>query len=153
MNLILLEEVLDHIHNWFVRDSSVFEGVEISGGTLPSDVAEYVPEGVYYRLQGSYLNDGVHMPGEESDELRDETIARAKVSLLAIPRALLAIVDEIDEWVEKYGEVAQGPFFSEEFGGYKYTIRGYSSYGAASASASGWRLAFAGRLNPYRKPY
>lgn len=153
MNLILLEEVLDHLHNWFVRDSSVFMSVSVSDGALPQEVSDYVPDGVYYRLQGSYLNDGVHMTGEETDELRDEDIPRAKVSLLAIPRPLLVLVDDIDEWVQKYGEVSEGPFFSEEFGGYKYTIRGYSSYGAASSSASGWRLAFAGRLNPYRKPY
>lgn len=155
MNLVLLEEVLSHIHNWFVRDSSVFTDVEIVGGQLPTTISEYIPDGVFYRLQGSYLNDGVHKLNDESteDELQDETIERAVISLLAIPKALLLIVDDIDAWVNKYDEVARGPFFSESFGGYEYEIRGYSSYGASSSNLSGWQLAFADRLNKFRKMY
>ena len=151
MNVVLLEDVLNHIHNWFVRDSSVFTGVEISGGAMPSEVAEYVSGRLFYRVQGSYLNDGLHKADE--DEWQDEEIDRIQVSLLAIPKPLLQIVDEIDEWEKKFGDVAKGPYFSEEFGGYKYQIRGFSSYGVSGSPLAGWRLAFANQLNPWRKPY
>lgn len=151
MNIVLAEEVLSHLHNWFVRDSSVFTNVSIADGALPEDVASYVPEGAFYRIEGSLMNDGLHKVGV--DELETEDVSRVKISVLAIPRPLLAIIDEIADWEDKYGEVAKGPFFSESFGGYEYEIRGYSSYGAASSSMSGWRLAFANRLNPWRRMF
>lgn len=151
MNVMLLESVLEHIHNWFVRDSRVFSGVEVSGGALPDEVSEYVSSADFYRVEGSYRNDGLHKLGE--DELADEEVSRMKVSLLAIPKALLLLVDEIEEWEKNYGEVAKGPYFSEQFGGYRYQIRGFSSYGVAGSPLAGWRLAFANQLNPYRKPY
>ena len=151
MNVVLLEDVLSHIHNWFVRDSSVFENVSASGGAMPREVSEYVGGVRFYRIQGTYLNDGLHK--SDDDEWEDEEIGRVRVSLLAIPKPLLNIVDEIEEWEKKYGEVAKGPYFSEEFGGYKYQIRGFSSYGVAGSPLAGWRLAFANQLNPWRKPY
>lgn len=164
MNLALAEEVLNHIHNWFVRDSRTFSGAEFSGGSLPDEIEGYVSGVRFYRIQGTYLNDGLHMRGAEGapdgssgqggtdmPEIEDEAAGTVVVSLMAVPKSLLAIIDEIAEWEEKYGEVAKGPFFSESFGGYEYEIRGYSSYGAASSSQSGWRLAFANRLNPWRK--
>lgn len=153
MNVILAEEVLSHIHNWFVKDAATFTSVEVSGGELPDDISAFVPENTFYRMQGTYMNDGLHHVGDPDDELSDEKIDRVLVSRLAIPKPLLALIDEIDEWNQKYAEVAAGPFFSEEFGGYKYQIRGFSSYGVSGSPLSGWRLAFANRLNPWRKPY
>lgn len=151
MNVTLLEEVLSHIHNWFVRDASMFSDVEIVDGELTDDALEYVSGKEFYKIDGSYLNDGLHHVGDA--DLSDETADLVKVSLLAIPKPLLSIVDEIDEWEKKYGEVASGPYFSEEFGPYKYQIRGFSSYGVSGSPLAGWRLAFANRLNPWRKMY
>lgn len=151
MNVVLLEEVLSHIHNWFVRDSSVFTGITASDGSVPTEVSDYVSGKAFYRVQGTFLNDGLHKTDEDSWE--DEEIDRAKVSLLAIPKPLLKLVDEIEDWDKKYGEVAKGPYFSEKFGGYEYQIRGFSSYGVAGSPLAGWRLAFANQLNPWRKMY
>lgn len=151
MNVTLLEEVLEHIHNWFVRDSSMFSGVSVEGGSLPSEISEYVSGKRFYRIQGSYLNDGLH--STDDDSLQDEDLEDVRVSLLAIPKPLLLIVDEIEEWNRKYADVASGPYFSEEFGGYKYQVRGFSSYGVSGSPLSGWRLAFANRLNPWRRPF
>lgn len=150
MNVVLLEEVLNHIHNWFVRDASVFTDVEIIDGHLTDKALDYVSDRQFYKIDGSFENDGLHLI---DDELEDEVIERARISLLAIPKPLLGIVDEIEEWERKYGEVAAGPYFSEEFGGYKYQVRGFSSYGVSGSPLSGWRLAFANRLNPWRKMY
>lgn len=153
MNLILAEEVLSHIHNWFVKDTAVFQNVEVSGGELPDDISAFVTDNAFYRIQGTYLNDGLHRTSDPDDELQDEVIERAVVSRLAIPRPLLALIDEIEAWNEKYAEISSGPFFSERFGGYEYQIRGFSSYGVSGSPLSGWRLAFANRLNPWRKMY
>lgn len=151
MNVTLLEEVLSHIHNWFVRDSSMFNDLKIVDGELTDEALEYVAGKEFYKIDGSYLNDGLHKADEP--ELSDEEVDKARISLLAIPKPLLGIVDEIEEWNAKYADVASGPYFSEEFGGYKYQIRGFSSYGVSGSPLSGWRLAFANRLNPWRKPY
>lgn len=153
MNLSLAEEVLSHLHNWFVRDSFVLTSFSFSEDGVPDGIASRIPNGVFYRVQGSYINDGLHRMGEPTDTFQTEDVERAKISILSIPKALLSIIDEIEAWENQYGEVAQGPFFSEEFGGYKYEIRGYSSYGAASSNMSGWRLAFNNRLNPWRRMY
>ena len=162
MNVALAEEVLNHIHNWFVRESSVFSDFDIEDGALPEEIAQYTSKASFYRISGTYLNDGLHeaiqpsgglSEASENTDLKDEHVDNATVSLLVIPKSLLLLIDEIGEWEDKYGEVAKAPFFSESFGGYQYEIRGYSSYGAATSSASGWRLAFANRLNPWRKMY
>ncbi len=151
MNVVLLEEVLSHIHNWFVRDASVFTNVEVVDGHLTDEALDYVSDRKFYKLDGSYENDGLHSTDE--DDLEDEVMDRVRISLLAIPKPLLNLVDEIEEWERKYGEIAAGPYFSEEFGGYKYQVRGFSSYGVSGSPLSGWRLAFANRLNPWRKMY
>ena len=151
MNVVLLEEVLNHIHNWFVRDASVFTNVEVVDGHLTDEALEFVDGKEFYKIDGSYLNDGLHRVGDA--DLDTETVERMRISLLAIPKPLLMLVDEIEEWEKKYGEVAAGPYFSEEFGGYKYQVRGFSSYGVSGSPLSGWRLAFANRLNPWRKMY
>lgn len=151
MNVVLLEDVLSHIHNWFVRDFSDFTNVQVENGELPTEIAEYVDGKSFYRIQGSYNNDGLHEVG--GDDLEDESVERVRVSLLAIPKPLLKIVDDIEEWDKKYSDVAKGPYFSEEFGGYRYQIRGFSSYGVSGSPLTGWRLAFANELNPWRKPY
>lgn len=145
----MLEQVCYHLNNWFIRDAAVFTNVTFAEDEVPGEIEDYVLSGGLYRVEGTYTNDGAYMRGEE--EFNPETAKRVRVSLMAVPKAVRALVDEISEWEEKYGEVAKGPFFSESFGGYEYEIRGYSSYGAASSNMSGWRLAFANRLNPWRK--
>ena len=151
MNVVLLEEVLNHIHNWFVRDDSTFLNVEITDGSLTDEAFDFIDGREFYKIDGSYLNDGLHRV--EDADLDTETVERMRISLLAIPKSLLQLVDEIEEWEEKYGDVAAGPYFSEEYGGYKYQVRGFSSYGVSGSPLSGWRLAFANRLNPWRKMY
>lgn len=151
MNLVLAEEVLSHIHNWFVRDSMKLTGAVFTEDGPPVEVESYVPSGGFYRVQGTFLNDGLHKFDEPTDVFQPDEAASVTISRLAIPTALVVMFDEIEDWEDKYGDVAKGPFFSESFGGYEYEIRGYSSYGAASSSMSGWRLAFANRLNPWRR--
>lgn len=146
VDAVTLEEVLNHIHNWFDRESEHINGsFAIEDGAL---VYVNIPEGAWYQVQGSYLNDGLHL--HPADDLVDEEFT-GTITVLRIPRPLLRIVEEIAEWQSKYGDATSGPYSSESFGGYSYTMRGDSSSQGGSGGLTGWRLAFRDRLNAWRK--
>lgn len=63
---------------------------------------------------------------------------------MAVPRALIALSDEIKAWVDKNGQ--ESPYTSESFGGYSY-----SKATNAQGMAVGWRDVFRSRLNTWRK--
>ena len=133
----MLEELLRHLKNWFVN--TIHYGTfKIEGGALalPS-----LLDGQYFRIVGSVFNDGLHKAGDNdlTDEMFDGT-----VYALAIPKAVIDIAAEIDEWQTKNG--AASPYESESFGGYSYT-RATDANGKAIT----WQSAFSGRLNPWRK--
>ena len=144
----ILEQVLGSIHNWFVRDTITVNGCEIQDGSLPASID--FPDGVWYRIQGSYLNDGMHLRGDENEGLADETFD-GTITTDVMPKALLSIVDEISEWSAKNGEKANGPYQSESFGGYSYSLKGSSTASGTNTPTTGWRAVFAGRLNQWRK--
>lgn len=136
----MLEHVLRHLRNWFVRE--VYTGTfTIQGGSLdlPALVA-----GQYVRILGSAVNDGVYQ--HQQEELANETFS-GEVWALSIPKSFLALVAEIEAWEKKNGSVAAGPYQSESFGGYTYT----KATDAADGGAVTWESAFRRRLNPWRK--
>lgn len=137
----MLEQILRHLNNWFLVDTH--EGtfaVEDGSITLP-----FLQPGQYFRVIGSVFNDGLYQ--YPASGLADETFTGA-VWALAIPKAVLALSDEICAWQEKNGEAAVSPYVSESFGGYTYTKR---SNGSESGSVSGWQDAFKPSLNSWRK--
>lgn len=146
VDAILLEEILSHIHNWFDKGSEPHTGTftVTDGAIAPASI----PEGVWYRVQGSCLNDGLHL--HPAEDLVDEEF-EGTITILRIPRPLLRIVDEIAEWEAKYGDATSGPYSSESFGGYSYTLRGDGSSQNGSGGLTGWRLAFRDRLNTWRR--
>lgn len=144
----ILEQVLGSIHNWFVRDTYEVSGCRIEGAALPASLD--FPSGVWYRIQGSYLNDGMHLRGDESEGLVDETFD-GTITTHVMPKALMSVVEEISDWSAKSGETANGPYQSESFGGYSYTLKGSSTASGTNAPSTGWRAVFAGRLNPWRR--
>lgn len=150
-----LERVLSHIHNWFVRETFEVRNCEISGSVLPVSVTSKMIEGQWYRIEGSYLNDGLHL--NPDTHLKNETFD-AVVSLLAIPRPLLAVCEDIQAWISDYSQarakMAGNPYQSESFGGYSYSFRGDISGDASSGGGpNGWQAAFASELNAWRKMY
>lgn len=145
MDAGILEQVLYHIHNWFAYDETSGY-IEIRGGSLPASVS--IPEGAWYRIQGSLLNDGLHQ--HPATDLTDETFD-GTVTTCAIPKALLLVVDDIAAWQEANGRAVDGPYASESFDGYSYTLKSDSGANSGSGGLSGWRLAFRDRLNPFRK--
>lgn len=152
MDAGVLEQVLSHIHNWFVYDELDVR-CSIEGGSLPASVS--IPEGAWYRIQGSLFNDGLHQ--HPADDLTDETFD-GKVTICAIPRVLLSVVDEITDYIDATNEsdaaVRGAKFQSESFGGYTYSLKGDSRADSASGGVSGltgWQAAFRSDLNPFRK--
>lgn len=151
----ILEQVLYHLHNWFGRASISATGCTIADGALPASIASSMVEGAWYRIEGSLLNDGLHK--HPADDLQDETFD-GTITVCAIPRALLNVVEEITDYIDATNEsdaAVRGAIFqSESFGGYTYSLKGDSRSGSASGGGSGltgWQAAFRTDLNPWRK--
>lgn len=142
----MLEQILDHIHNYFVKD--VYKGeYEIVSNTIN---LPFLIDGQYFKIVGSVLNDGLYQ--YPSSDLQDETF-KGEIWALAIPPAIIKLADEVETWVNKYGECAASPYQSESFGGYSYSKK---SFGNASGNANGsdtstWQSVFKSRLNHWRK--
>ena len=138
----MLEQVLTHLKNWFVVPNGIHTGMyTIENGTLN---LPFLKDGQYYRVCGSVFNDGLHKYGE--GKLTDETFGGA-VWALAVPKVVIELADEINEWQQKNGEAVASPFTSESFGGYSYTKATDSATGAQAT----WETVFRSRLNQYRK--
>jgi hypothetical protein len=141
-----LEDVLTEIRNWFDFEELRFNGCEIVDGALPASVSSFIPEGAWYRVEGSTLNDGLHL--HPATDLADETFD-ATIAVLSIPKPLLRLAEEIGEWKAAYkvgqGKALESPYSSESFGGYSYNRKDFTG------SGSGWRQAFAQDLNRWRK--
>lgn len=140
----MLEQILDFIHNYFVRDV-YFGKFKISNGSLGCN---FLQNGQYYKVTGSVFNDGVHVYSDGG--LVDEEFV-GEVWTMAVPPAVIALADEIGEWLNKYGEAMNSPYQSESFGGYSYSKGSGGSTDNGSANASDWRKVFGSRLNYYRK--
>jgi len=160
MDATVLEQVLGHIHNWFGRESFQVSGCEVTGGRLPASVSSRIPLGAWYRVEGSYLNDGLHLrldefPEGESEGLVDETFD-GTVTVLAVPRPLLRVAGQVADWMsanaEARSKAMSSPYQSESFGGYSYSMRdlgdGSSGY---TGGLNGWEAAFASDLNQWRR--
>jgi hypothetical protein len=138
----VLETVLIHLKNWFVVPGGVHEGTfTIKNSTLE---LPFLQEGQYYRICGSVFNDGLHNDCDTC--LQDETFT-GTIWALAIPKAVICLALQIEEWQRKNGETVASPFTSESFGGYSYTKATDSATGAVAT----WETVFRSQLNPYRK--
>jgi hypothetical protein len=135
----MLGYVLAYLRNYFPVQKWCGTYV-IENGTV--ELPE-MKNGQYFRIIGSVLNDGVYK--YPASGLTDEVFS-GSVWALAVPKDLPGLVAEIEDWNKKNGEKAAGPFQSESFGGYTYTLKsGADGFGAS------WQSAFASRLNIWRK--
>lgn len=143
----MLEQVCAEIRNYFVRCvNDIHEGdFRIVDGVLQG--ADFLKDKQYFRIVGSVFNDGVHQ--FKSSELVDEEFHGAIWSM-AVPKAVIDLSTEIDEWVKSNKSAIDSPYVSESFGGYSYSKNssGYSSDGGGGTT---WQSHFSSRLNPYRK--
>lgn len=139
----MLEQILNHIHNYFEKE--IIRGTfKISSNTinLPS-----LKEGQYFRIIGSVFNDGIHE--YPASNLIDE-VFEGEVWAMAVPSAVIALSVEISNWVSTNGVANTSPFTSESFGGYSYTKGSKSTSSGANVPVD-WMDVFRDRLNQWRK--
>lgn len=145
----MLEDVLRYINNRFDRDSKgkphgSTEGTfSIENGTLEVDD---LLEGQYFWVEGSVLNDGLHLYPDE--DMEDETFT-GRIVHLVIPKAVVDLAGEIEDWTMANADAIDGPYQSESFGGYSYTKASYAS--ADGGSQTAWQAHFGPRLRHWRK--
>lgn len=146
----MLDQICAEIKNWFDRDQiKLFGAFEIGGGRITdADFVAIIKPNQYFRIIGSTFNDGVYRWDDQLN-LDDEVFVGA-VWLMAVPKEVIALSQEISDWQTKYGETINSPYSSESFGGYSYTKSSGVS-GDGSNGAKGWQSVFANRLNRWRK--
>lgn len=142
----MIEQLCAHLHNYFTSDSDRHAGrwaVENGGLDLP-----FLVPGQYFRICGSTFNDGVYQ--YPAQELADETFSGV-IWPMKVPRAFLALADEIQAWVDKYGDVMNSPYQSESvIGEYSYT-KASAGLSSGGDTQSDWQYVFRKRLNEWRK--
>lgn len=143
--MAVIEQICAFIHNYFVhgKEHGIFT---ISNGSI--ELPFLVP-GQYFRICGSRMNDGVYQYG--AADLTDETF-EGEIWDMRLPRSFLVLAKEIEAWNEKYADTVTGPYQSESFGGYSYSLKtGYSAGSGVDSNAAGWQGVFKTRLNQWRK--
>lgn len=135
----MLEQILLEMNNAFVVQDGAHPGeysITESGIALP-----FLADGQYFWIQGSVFNDGLHQ--YPASDLTDEDFTGC-VYALAVPRAVVALADEIAAWAEKNQPKA---YTSENyFGKYSYTLATNEN-----GVAAGWQDVFRAQLNRWRK--
>lgn len=136
----MLTEICRELNNWFdVR--RILGDFSIVGGALEIDG---IQTGQYFRIVGSVFNDGVYQ--YPASDLQDESFSGG-VWLMAVPKEVLQLSDDVDKWTAKYTDVVNSPYTSESFGGYSYS-KASGNDGAAGVT---WQSVFRKRLNRWRK--
>lgn len=147
-----ISELCGDLNNWFEvdgmgRSAKISGSFEIADGAI--DLSSFVPIGQYFRIVGSVFNDGAHKYGD--NDLTDETFT-GEVRAMWVPDAVIALLKDMNDWQDKYGDAINSPYTSESFGGYSYT-KACAGDGSSSAdgSATGVKAVFASRLIKWKK--
>lgn len=149
----MLTEICEYLHNFFCEDPDKIIGtITVRDGVISVPYGVLPQEGQYIRIIGSVFNDGVWKYGDA--EFHEETFDGA-VWYMRIPKVVLDLATEIEDWQDKYGGIdsaAMSPYNSESFAGYSYSkSAGATSAGGNSNSPNSWKSMFASRLAPWRK--
>lgn len=148
----MLQNVCEHIHNYFIK--STYEGsFEIADGMISLPLLS----GQRFLIQGSVINDGMYTYHDDrimNDDDTEEVGLQAEtwtgtICALAVPPAVIALAGEIKAWVDKFGEVINNPYQSENvIGVYSYQKSGKNTDGKDTSS---WQSVFSSQLNRWRK--
>lgn len=150
----MLTEVCAYLRNYFDRGQPKFYGAfEVKNGVIESynDGDMGIADGQYFRIIGSVFCDGVWQYG--NDTLPKDEIFNGTVWLMAVPSDVVALVGEIEAWMQKYATVDSAnmsPYTSESFGGYSYS-KAQGSGSAGGTSPAGWQDNFGARLMRYKR--
>ena len=152
----MLTEIMEYLNNYFVPIRAKLTTYTIQDGMITPDFG--AEEGDRFLVYMSRRNDGVytfHADGIMNDDdkeaagLQDETFA-GTIRVCSVPPALLALSEEISQWVETYGEQLNSPLQSESFNGYSYSMK--TGNGAGGNGPLTWRDQFGKQLERWRKP-
>lgn len=146
--------VCSYLRNWFDRNQQHFTGIiTVQNGALAETYGLNV--GQYFRIVGSSLNDGVYQYPVTT--LHDEEF-NASIIGMAIPSAVIAIMDKIEAWESEYrslstrdGRATMSPYNSESFGGYSYSKSSGGAGDSTKDKSGTWQGAFGAELQPWRK--
>lgn len=151
---MMLSQICQELRNWFDRNQPKWHGeitlhedgsIDYEGGSPIT-----LQDGQFFRVVGSVFNDGVYR--YPAYNLYEETFT-GSIWAMAVPPAVIALCEEIEDWQKRYGgvdSVLMSPYQSESFGGYSYSKSGGGA-GDGRSSAGTWKGAFATRLNAWRK--
>ena len=144
---MMLNELCLELRNFFDKGQPKFYGeIKIEDGTIQNEeILEKMKAGQYFRIVGSIFNDGTYCFNEEL-ELEDETFD-GSIWLMAVPKAVLELAKDIDDWVAEYGSHVNSPYTSESFGGFSYS----KASGKGGTGTANWQDVFAQRMNLYRR--
>ena len=148
-----ITELCGDLHNWFDvdgmgRTKSTTGKFVILGGSI--ELNGFIPERQFFRIEGSAFNDGAHRYGD--NDLVDETFS-GEITAMYIPKAVFELLQEMNDWQDKYGDIVNSPYTSESyFSQYSYTKSGAGDILSGSdGRATGVKSVFAHRLNKWRK--
>ena len=158
--MLTLTELCAELNNWFTQKEDMIIGdFKIENQTI--DLSALVEDGhlqlgQYFRIIGSRMqNDGVYQYTESLTGLNNETTFSGAVWCMRIPKGLLTLLDDINDWIDNYQEIARKPFRQESYQGvYSYEKASglQSAYGNKSADVMiTWQTVFASDLNQWRK--
>ena len=142
----VMDELCDTLHNFFVVKGGVHDGAfTITNGNIDCD---FLVDGQYFRVKGSLFNDGVWQYPASSMTAEE---FEGEVWSMAVPPSVVALADDIAEWLEANGsETGISPYTSESFNNYSYS-RASNTGSDGSYSPVTWRNVFAARMNRWRK--
>lgn len=142
----MLSSLCQELRNWFDRDQPKFYGYfEIVDGKITDDgFKKTIQENQYFKINGSVFNNEVYKYTPDLELVNEKFTG--SIWLMAVPKEIIDLSNEIEEWNAKYKDVVSGPYQSESFGGYSYS----KASGANGGNVS-WQSTFASRLNKWRK--
>lgn len=140
-----MEKILKYLNNYFFRFKEVGK-FEITDNKITGLKGRYL-NGQYLLIEGSILNDGVvKVESVVGDEITLEKTFNEEfkgvIYSLAIPQALINLVDEINTWK---ADNKKTDIISESFEGYSY------SRANSNGQVATWKDVFREELKGYRK--
>lgn len=148
----MLTELCAELKNYFLPDyHNADKHIHLGTFTIEDGALQglqFLKDGQYYRIVGSFFNDGVWCYGKES--LVDETFDGA-VWEMRVPPDVLKLADDIAAWTEANAEALDSPYQSESYVAYSRTLKSGAAGSGTDGGAFGWQQQFANRLKPYRR--
>lgn len=143
-----LTELCGYLKNWFEQKKYIGD-VTITDGIVSFTGASELLDGQYIRIVGSVFNDGVYQyhAGQAFENLTNETFDGA-VWAMAVPKEILAVLDDINAWEQKYGTSMSSPFTSESLSASSYS---YSKASPDALKQNTAITAFSSKLSKWRK--